>query len=157
MFADCLPDKFWQSGQNCIQHVQMNVFPPFLLKYQIVTRKGLWEPEISGRIVRRAFYVSRVTFWEEQFFWKEKKIFLCSFPTFCWNFSKFLIHFGHLGQRLRNCWWNCTPLVRTKVLVGKGVCRSFHVYKTISSWSEKFWDLVKKSFPYGWQFGILIF
>ena len=96
-------------------------------------------------------------FGKNSFFWKEKKIFLCSFPTFCWNFSKFLIHFGHLGQRLRNCWWNCTPLVRTKVLVGKGVCRSFHVYKTISSWSEKFWDLVKKSFPYGWQFGILIF
>ena len=120
--------------------------PFFLLKNQIVTRKGLWEPEISGRNVRRAFYVSRVTFWEEQFFWKEKKFILCSFPTFCWIFSKFRIHFGHLGKRFRNCRWNCTPLVRTNVLAGKNFCRSFHVYKTISSRSEKVWDVVKEKF-----------
>ena len=124
----------------------MKIFPLLLLKNQIVTRKGLWETEVSGRVVRTAFYVSGVTFWEEQFFWRRKIFFLCSFPIFCWIFSKFRIHFGHLGKRLRNCRWNCTTLVRTKVLVGKNFCRSLHVYKTISSRSEKVWDVVNKKF-----------
>ena len=124
----------------------MKIFPLLLLKNQIFTRKGLWETEVSGRVVRTAFYVSGVTFWEEQFFWRRKRFFLSSFPTFCWNFSNFRIHFGRLEKHFRICWWNWTPLLRTKVLLGKNVCRSFHVHESISSCSEKFWDLVKKKF-----------
>ena len=118
-FTVCLPDEFWQSGQNCIQLVQTKVFPPFLLKNQIVTKKGLWEPEVLGRIVRTAFHVSRVTFREKQFLLKQKKVFSLSFPSFCWKVSKFPIPFGHWAKRFQDCWWNCTPLVQTKVLLGK--------------------------------------
>ena len=132
-------------------------FFPFYTGKSICYKKGTLRARSFRQSCQNCILLFQSDILGEQFFLKEKKFFLSSFPTFCWNFSKFLIHFGHLGQRLRNCWWNCTPLVRTKVLVGKGVCRSFHVYKTISSWSEKFWDHVKKSFPYGWQFGILIF
>ena len=32
IFADCLPDSFWQGGQNCIQLVQSRVSPPFFWK-----------------------------------------------------------------------------------------------------------------------------
>ena len=145
-FTDCLPDKIWQGSQNCIQLVQRKVSPPFSLKNQIFTKKGLWGPEVSGRVVRTAFYVTRVTFWEEQILLKQKKIFLSSFPTFCRNLSKFRILFGRLGKRFRDFWWNWTPLVQTKVLVAKTFCRISHVYKIISSWSEKSWDLVKKVF-----------
>ena len=106
---------------------------PFLLENQIVTGKGLWEPEVSGRVVRTAFYVTRVTIWEEQFFLKEKKrFFLCFFPTFCRNLSKFRILFGRLGKRFRDCGWNFTPLVQTKILVGKTFCRISHVYKLLA-------------------------
>ena len=100
---------------------------PFLLENQIVTRKALWEPEVSGRVVRTAFYFSRVTFWGNNFFWRKKRFFLSSFPTFCWNFSKFRIHIGNFEKRFRNCWCNCTPLVRSNVSVGKICRRSFQV------------------------------
>ena len=75
----------------------------------------------------------------------KKKIFLSFFPTFRSSCSNFRIHFGRPGKRFPNCWWNWIPLVRTKVLLGKNFCRSFHVYKTISCWSEKLWDLGKKT------------
>ena len=88
-FTVCLPDEFWQSGQNCIQLVQTKVFPPFLLKNQIVTKKGLWEPEVLGRIVRTAFHVSRVTFREKQFLLKQKRFFRCLFQVFAEKFLNF--------------------------------------------------------------------
>ena len=80
------------------------------------------------------------------FFWREKRLFFCSFPFFCRNWSEFRVSLGRLGKRFGDCWWNCTPLVQTKFLVGKTFCRISHVYKTISSWSEKSWDLVRKVF-----------
>ena len=66
------------------------------------------------------------------FFWRKKRIFLCSFPTFCRNLSKFRILFGRLGKRFRDCGWNFTPLVQTKILVGKTFCRISHVYKLLA-------------------------
>ena len=88
-FTDCLPDKFWQSGQNCIQLVQMKVFPRFLLKNQIYNKGSLRAKHFRQNCHKDIFYLSRLTFWEAQFFLKEKKFFCVLFRLFAEIFPNF--------------------------------------------------------------------
>ena len=85
-------------------------------------------------------------FWRSNFFWREKRFFFLFFSNFLPKLVRISGIPRALRKRFRDCWWNCTALVQTKVVVGKTFCRIFHVYKNIRSWSDKSWDLVKKVF-----------
>ena len=145
-FADCLPDKFWQGGQNCIQLVQRKVFPIFYWKIRLLQERVSESQKFPAELAELHSTWPEWHFWRSNFFWREKRFFFCSFPTFCRNWSEFRVFLGRLGKRFRDCSWNCTALVQTKVVVGKTFCRIFHFYKNIRSLSEKSWDLVKKVF-----------
>ena len=89
--------------------------------------------------------MSGVTFWEEQFFWRRKRFFLCSFPTFCWIFSKFRIHFGHLGKRFRNCRevaLHCSELKSCQVKTFAGVSMFIKLSAVGQKNSEILWRKV---------------
>ena len=119
---------------------------PFFWKIRLLQERVSESQKFPAELSELHFTWPEWHFGRNIFFQKQKKIFLSSFPTFCQNWSDFRVFLGRLGERFRDCWWNCTALVQTKVVVGKPFCRIFHVYKNIRSWSEKSWDLVKKVF-----------
>ena len=146
VFADCLPDKFWGGCQNCIQLVQRKVFLLFYWKIRLLQERVSESQKFPAELSELHSTWPEWHFGRNNFFRRKKRVFCLLFQLF----AEIGPNFGYSSvaweNDFRGCWWNCTALVQTKVVVSKTFCRIFHVFKNMRSWSKKSWNLVKKVF-----------